>query len=335
MNKDSAFIISDLVYMIKENNMYIVIVQHFTQNIYWKKCTLEFRTSKENMCKGNKDITKQKRNRTYQHKICRAADDDDSRCPFTRQSVCQEMCRLVTGRLHYTHINYLYTIPSVFGSILQSSERTFIFSFCFSLYFYSLNFLPPPQFCRPRWPPSWGIGWTGSVCICAYNTPSASKLSRYTPWGGGGEVYSSYSFLISALDGGEWSASRPLHLVYCQKISGPVHCFFQVKEFLQHFWKEVPLHFMGILGSNAVVNMVGVCDSVLYRSIAGIFVPSSCKVSFLINRCSSAFGLYSLWYQNTVHHVFVTNHLVPFNEISRLLELVTEISNGKACQTGM
>jgi hypothetical protein len=37
-----------------------------------------------------------------------------------------------------------------------------------------------------------------------------SKLSRYTPWwrfwGGGGITY---SFLTSALEGGEWSASRP------------------------------------------------------------------------------------------------------------------------------
>jgi hypothetical protein len=36
------------------------------------------------------------------------------------------------------------------------------------------------------------------------------KLSRYTPWRHMGERrYSSYSFLTSALDGGEWSASRP------------------------------------------------------------------------------------------------------------------------------
>jgi hypothetical protein len=37
------------------------------------------------------------------------------------------------------------------------------------------------------------------------------KLSRYTPWRHMGERrYSSYSFLTSALDGGEWSASRTL-----------------------------------------------------------------------------------------------------------------------------
>jgi hypothetical protein len=36
------------------------------------------------------------------------------------------------------------------------------------------------------------------------------KQSHYTPWMRlGGEEYSSYSFSTSALDGGEWSASRP------------------------------------------------------------------------------------------------------------------------------
>jgi hypothetical protein len=36
------------------------------------------------------------------------------------------------------------------------------------------------------------------------------KLSHYTPWRRLGEKrYSSYSVLTSALDGGEWSASRP------------------------------------------------------------------------------------------------------------------------------
>jgi hypothetical protein len=36
------------------------------------------------------------------------------------------------------------------------------------------------------------------------------KPSRYTPWRRlGGEGYSFYSFTTSALDGGEWSASRP------------------------------------------------------------------------------------------------------------------------------
>jgi hypothetical protein len=41
-------------------------------------------------------------------------------------------------------------------------------------------------------------------------TSKKVKQSRYTPWRRlGEEVYSSYSFSTSALDGGEWSASRP------------------------------------------------------------------------------------------------------------------------------
>jgi hypothetical protein len=37
-----------------------------------------------------------------------------------------------------------------------------------------------------------------------------AKQSRHTPWWRlGGEEYSSYSFFTSALDGDEWSASRP------------------------------------------------------------------------------------------------------------------------------
>jgi hypothetical protein len=42
------------------------------------------------------------------------------------------------------------------------------------------------------------------------NCPSKVKQSRFTPWRRLGErMYSSYSFTTTALDGGEWSASRP------------------------------------------------------------------------------------------------------------------------------
>jgi hypothetical protein len=42
--------------------------------------------------------------------------------------------------------------------------------------------------------------------------------SRYTPWRRlGGEEYSSYPFTTSALDGGEWSASRPSRALLPEK----------------------------------------------------------------------------------------------------------------------
>jgi hypothetical protein len=46
--------------------------------------------------------------------------------------------------------------------------------------------------------------------LCMTCKSKKAKLSRYTPWRHMGERrYSSYSFLTSALDWGEWSASRP------------------------------------------------------------------------------------------------------------------------------
>jgi hypothetical protein len=47
------------------------------------------------------------------------------------------------------------------------------------------------------------------------------KLSRYTPWRHMGERrYSSYSYLTSALDGGEWSASRPGRAILGERTPG-------------------------------------------------------------------------------------------------------------------
>jgi hypothetical protein len=59
--------------------------------------------------------------------------------------------------------------------------------------------------------------WNGNLFTLAGNSPQKpniyfpkSKQSRYTPWRRLRErMYSSYSFTTSALDGGEWSASRP------------------------------------------------------------------------------------------------------------------------------
>jgi hypothetical protein len=76
---------------------------------------------------------------------------------------------------------------------------------CFFSFFF--QFLPPYQ----------GVA-THSLGTDMYTVPTARvysfkvkvKQSLYTPWRRLGErMYSSYSFTTSALDGGEWSASRP------------------------------------------------------------------------------------------------------------------------------
>jgi hypothetical protein len=50
----------------------------------------------------------------------------------------------------------------------------------------------------------------GKNCTIMTSSVSKVKQSRYTPWRRlGGRGYRSYSFTTSALDGGEWTASRP------------------------------------------------------------------------------------------------------------------------------
>ncbi|KAG8239731.1 hypothetical protein J437_LFUL018928 [Ladona fulva] len=53
----------------------------------------------------------------------------------------------------------------------------------------------------------------------------------------------------------------------------------EVQNFLLHFWQGMPSHLVGILGTNVVVNMVGVCDSILYRTICNVLMPTvlQCK----------------------------------------------------------
>jgi hypothetical protein len=59
-----------------------------------------------------------------------------------------------------------------------------------------------------------------------YTMGKKVKQSRCTPWRrlGGDEVYSSYSFSTSALDGGEWSASHPGRALTPGERTPGTHC---------------------------------------------------------------------------------------------------------------
>jgi hypothetical protein len=66
-------------------------------------------TSKENKYKNSK-ITEQERNRTYQHKIGCATDDDNLRGNSRGNTFVRSHCRFT--------INHLYTIPTIVVGIL-------------------------------------------------------------------------------------------------------------------------------------------------------------------------------------------------------------------------
>ena len=48
----------------------------------------------------------------------------------------------------------------------------------------------------------------------------------------------------------------------------------QVQSFLLHFWQGMPEHMMAILDSQTIVLLVGVCDTMLYKAIANVLMPT-------------------------------------------------------------
>ena len=48
----------------------------------------------------------------------------------------------------------------------------------------------------------------------------------------------------------------------------------QVQSFLLHFWQGMPQHIVPVLGTPVIVNLVGVCDTILYKAISGVLMPT-------------------------------------------------------------
>uniref|UniRef100_A0ABM0MX32 Transcription factor RFX4-like n=1 Tax=Saccoglossus kowalevskii TaxID=10224 RepID=A0ABM0MX32_SACKO len=67
-----------------------------------------------------------------------------------------------------------------------------------------------------------------------------------------------------------------MHRTHCQRILDTVirTNFDAVQSYLLHFWQGMPPHMLPILGSTPVINIVGVCDSILYKAISGVLMPS-------------------------------------------------------------
>lgn len=50
--------------------------------------------------------------------------------------------------------------------------------------------------------------------------------------------------------------------------------FDEVQTLLNHFWQGVPSHLSQLFQSNSVINLIGACDGILYKSIASVLSPS-------------------------------------------------------------
>uniref|UniRef100_A0A673LVG0 Transcription factor RFX4-like n=1 Tax=Sinocyclocheilus rhinocerous TaxID=307959 RepID=A0A673LVG0_9TELE len=67
-----------------------------------------------------------------------------------------------------------------------------------------------------------------------------------------------------------------MYRTHCQRILDTVirANFDEVQSFLLHFWQGMPPHMLPVLCSSTVVNIVGVCDSILYKAISGVLMPT-------------------------------------------------------------
>ncbi|KAK3581014.1 hypothetical protein CHS0354_013908 [Potamilus streckersoni] len=67
-----------------------------------------------------------------------------------------------------------------------------------------------------------------------------------------------------------------MYRTHCQRILDTVirANFDEVQSFLLHFWQGMPGHIQSILECKTIITLVGVCDSILYKAIASVLMPT-------------------------------------------------------------
>ena len=48
----------------------------------------------------------------------------------------------------------------------------------------------------------------------------------------------------------------------------------QVEDFLLHFWQAMPHHLLPVMASTVVVDLVALCDTILYSVISSVLIIS-------------------------------------------------------------
>ncbi|XP_068732820.1 regulatory factor X 4-like isoform X2 [Montipora capricornis] len=68
-----------------------------------------------------------------------------------------------------------------------------------------------------------------------------------------------------------------MYRAHCQRILDTIlrANFGEVQNFLVHFWQGMPSHMLEVLGCNEVVELIGQCDSILYKAISGVLIPGT------------------------------------------------------------
>ncbi|XP_041372844.1 transcription factor RFX4-like [Gigantopelta aegis] len=80
----------------------------------------------------------------------------------------------------------------------------------------------------------------------------------------------------SGVDEGKVITFLMMYRTHCQRILDTVirANFDEVQSFLLHFWQGMPSHMVPILDCETVIMLVGVCDSILYKAVASVLMPT-------------------------------------------------------------
>ncbi|GFO26630.1 transcription factor rfx4 [Plakobranchus ocellatus] len=65
-----------------------------------------------------------------------------------------------------------------------------------------------------------------------------------------------------------------MYRTHCQRVLDTVIRASFDENFLLHFWQGMPSHLTSILSTDVMVKLIGVCDSVLYKAVAAVLMPT-------------------------------------------------------------
>ncbi|XP_071796091.1 regulatory factor X 4-like isoform X2 [Asterias amurensis] len=125
-----------------------------------------------------------------------------------------------------------------------------------------------------------------------------------------------------------------MYRTHCQRILDTVirANFDEVESYLLHFWQGMPTHMLCILDSQIIADIVGLCDSVLYKAIAGVLMPSVTQT--LPESLALVIGTFSQrleeWLQTAMEHLPELLCNVKFRMaryFSQLLERQTSLNH--------
>ncbi|XP_025017524.1 transcription factor RFX4 isoform X2 [Tetranychus urticae] len=103
--------------------------------------------------------------------------------------------------------------------------------------------------------------------------------------------------LPSNLDNAKTETFIMMYRTHCQRILDTVirANFDEIQTFVLYFWQGIPTHLTSILTSNAFINLIGICDSILYKCMASVLLPSALQtfpdsLTQIIRKFTQEFG---------------------------------------------